>query len=201
MAVGDIFETVWRWTVGGESLVNVVHYRNTVYDGSSNGPALCVKVLQAIETVMISDWKPIGSVNVTLVGLDAFIVNEPTSSGTEPASVSGDVVGELAPLRSSPVAKKSSALRGRSYRGRMFTPPIPELHQAGGVIVGINRTNLDDWLEEIRIVDDGAGNTFRMTIYSPTLSNPATPLFVDTVVQTIIVQLNLGSIRKRQDVS
>lgn len=201
MAVDDLFETTWGWSASGNPLVNVVHFRQTIYDGSSNLPALCVILLQAIELVMISDWKPIGSTAVSLISLECFVVNDPTSAGTEPTSVTGDITGELLPLRSAAVAKKSTNFRGRSFRGRMFLPPMVEANQNGGVIVGARRVELDDWLEEIRIVDDGAGNTFRMTIFSPTLSDPPMDIFVDTPVTTIIVQLNLGSIRKRQDVS
>lgn len=201
MAVGDIFETTWRWDANTENMVNVVHYRQTVYDGSTNNPALCVALLQAIEAVVIADWKPTGSANVTLEGLDCFVVNDPTSEGTEAASVAGDVAGELVPLRSSPVAKKNTILRGRSFRGRMFLPPITETQQSGGVIVGSHRTALDDFLEEVRLVDDGAGNTFRMTVYSPTLSDPAMDVFVDTAIASLTVQVNLGSIRRRQSVS
>lgn len=201
MAVDDIFESTWRWDANSENLVNVVHYRQTVYDGSTNNPALCVLLLQAVEAIMISHWKPTGSTAVTLEGLDCFVVTDPTSEGTEPASVTGDAIGDLVPIRSAPVGKKNTVLRGRSFSGRLFLPPITEAQQAGGVIVGAHRAILDTLLENLRILTDGAGNTWRMTVYSPTLSNPPTDVFVDTVCQSIIVQVNLGSIRRRQEVS
>lgn len=201
MAVNDIFEAKMGWTAAGLNLVNIVHWRQNVYDGSSSRAALCVAMLGEIETEVIADWKPIGSDQVTLDTLEAFVLQEPTAFGVEPVAVTGDVTTDLIPVRSAPVATKTTLFRGRSYRGRMFLPPLTETQQDAGGIVAATRTSLDTWLNNMRNLNDGAGNTWKMCVYSPTLSTLPGGPFVSNDVSVVTTNLVMGSIRKRQKVN
>ena len=201
MAVNDIFEATLSWSIVGNTIVNVMHWRQNVYDGSSSRPALCVLMLKEIETETLANWEPTGSDQVSLIKLEAYVVNSPTDFGAEPVNFNGALTGDVMPVRSNPVMRKLTLLRGRSYRGRMFLPPIREADQDAGTIVGAHRTALENWVDLLRNLNDGAGNTWKMCVFSPTLSTfPGGP-FISTDVSSVQADLVLGGIRKRQSPS
>lgn len=200
MPVNDIFQSSINWDIAGEPAANVVHFRQSEYDGLTSRPALCVILLGLISDSINTFFMPdLGDV-ITLPTLDCFVVNDPLSEGaTSPALTGGDI-GDIVSRRTAVVVKKLTGLRGRSFRGRMFLPPPTEGRQANGEITPTYQGIIETWLTDFVQLDDGAGNVFRFTVFSPTLSTfPAGP-FIDNPVSNLIVHLTLGSIRGRQDV-
>jgi hypothetical protein len=201
MAVNDIFEQTWGWTIGTDDANNVVHFRQTQYDGVSSRPALCAILNTLVEAGIAADLLTQLSAGISLDTLDCFVVNSDTDFAASAPALNGSLLGEIVPHRSAPVVTKTTGLRGRSFRGRMFLPSPIEGQQNGGVMTGAHVANLQTFVDNLRIVDDGAGNFFRMTVYSPTLSDPGMSVFIDNLINVLIVRPVLGSLRGRQDVS
>lgn len=201
MAVNDIFQCSINWIIAGNPAANVLHFRQNSYDGLTSRPALCVILLDMMSDSINTFYRPDLATVITLPTQDCFVINDPISSGTNTPGLTGGDASELISRRSAVVVKKLSGLRGRSFNGRFFLPAPTEGQQSGGVITGALQTVISTWLADFAQLDDGSGNVFRLTVFSPTLSTFPSGPFIDNTVLTMVVQTTLGSIRGRQKVS
>lgn len=203
MAVGDILQTtaVYDVVAADGELANIYHYRQTLYDGFSTDFALGDLLANLFGALIAVNLMPALSTSITLDRIDFHYVNKPTIGGTAPQAVVGLVVTQLLPLRSAPVIKKITGLRGRSFQGRNYLPPLTEDVQDGGVLSAGIVTGLIAYAGSLLTIDDGGMiNQWQQTIYSATLSTPPT-IFVDTLVEDIVVNPVLGTVRGRQEVT
>jgi len=202
MAVNDIFAMSMVYDVVGGSgeFVNVLHFRQTAYDGLSSQSAIGISFSGLVDLIAQAHYLPTLSTSITLDRIDWFIVNSPLVGGSSASGVAGAIATELLPLRSAPVVKKITELRGRSYRGRIFLMPELESNCAGGVLTPARIGFLQPYVDALLSISDGAGNTLQSTVYSPTLSTPPTS-YLDNIVQSHQIQAVMGSIRGRQEVN
>ncbi len=200
MAVNDIFQCSINWVLAGNPAANVVHFRQTSWDGGTSRSDLCVILLGLIATSISTFYVPDLSNAVTLPTMDCFVINDPLSAGTTAPGLVGSDISEMLSRRSSVVVKKLTGLRGRSFRGRMFLPPPTETRQQNGEINAAFQAIIEAWMVDFAALTDGASNIFRFSVFSPTLSTfPAGP-FIDNIINAVVVHTTLGSIRGRQEV-
>ncbi len=203
MAVNDVFELAVTWDIPGADgeVVNVLHYRQTTYDGVSSSSAMGNLVAQEVIDQLVTFYIPDLINTATLERVDWFIVNDPIFGGSVVSGVAGLDVSEAVSLRSAPVVKKVTELRGRSFQGRLFLLPPGESRQVRGIISGAFITILNTLMSQLRIVNDVAvNNVFQMTVFSRALSVPP-GLVVDNTVQSFFVNPVMGSVRGRQSVT
>lgn len=201
MAINDIFQLAIKFVHGSDSIVNVMHYEQTAWDDVMTQSDLCDNVSELYTADIVLEYKPILSAAIDLVRIDTFVVNAPTASGGDATGAQGDVAGDVVAIRSAPVVTKLTALRGRSFRGRLFLPPVLEAQQASGVLNAMFISDLDDFFTAIKTLSDGAGNVFRANVYSPTLSDPIMETFVSTQITSFDIKDIMGSQRGRQAVN
>jgi len=200
MALNDVYQLTMKWDVDGAPMNNVVHYTQTNDNGALTDAETVDLLSQLVSDDVVSDYLPNAPLTLDWNGVDGFIVNKPTVAGGFATNVVGTTLAQLLPLRSSVVVTKVTALRGRSYRGRFFLPPPGEDVQEKGVITAAYQALIVVFMDIVRSVTDGAGNSFRMVVYSPTLSPFPETALVATNVDSFIVRSVLGSQRGRQKV-
>jgi len=200
MAVNDIFSLTFNWGLGPEPAANVYHYRQTVDVSGNPRSTLCNNLITLAVASAQTFLTPNLASLIILQTVDCFVVNDDTAFATQSPAIPGDLTGEVVSKRSAPVAKLSTSLRGRSFQGRKFFPPPLETQQANGTLIASHVTDLQTYLDDTRILIDGSGDTFRLTIFSPTMSILPDGPFIDNLVTTSQVRQILGSIRGRQDV-
>lgn len=202
MAVNDIYEIAVIYSnpnADGE-MANVFHYRQTAYDTLSSDLDMLIDCMTFFQDDLEANYLPTLNSDFTLLRLDGFIVNKPLIGTSTFSSTAGGSSDEYLPLRSAPVATKTTGVRGRSFRGRSFLMPVAELDQNGGGFTGPAKAALqaiiDGWLQFENVTTT---NIWKMTVFSATLSTPPT-IFIDNIVQTYALRQVFGSIRGRQKV-
>jgi len=203
MALDDVFECAVTYAQPGADgeLVNVLHYRQTTYDGVSSITAMGDLVSAQIIAGLDGNYMTSASDTLTLERVDWFAVTDPTFGGSVVSGTVGIIVSEALSIRSAPVIKKITAQRGRKFQGRWFMPTVTEDQQTRGImnatIIGV----LEGLAATLRVVNDGPeDNIFQMTVYSRKLSTPPA-IVVDTLVTGFVVNPVLGSVRGRQKVT
>lgn len=200
MAIDDVFVMRAEYLAGPLTISNVFHYRHTVDNGQDRPTALL-----EICNQWISDWTtsaaPISSTDITLVGVEGWVYQAPTIAVAVSSGVTGSLVEELLPIRSSPVVKKNTGLRGRSYQGRFYSWPPTETQSNQGALTGAYELALNGFYNSIVTFVAGTGDTYALVVLSRVLSPlpPANP--VNTLVTSVDVQGVAGSQRKRQKVT
>lgn len=136
----------------------------------------------------------------TLVRLDWFNVSNPIFGGTRAVNLAGSQTGDNVALRSAPVIKKLTGMRGRSFRGRNFYMAPPEASQTDGQISLAYQSALQALVDSILDLRFGIinQNVYRMTVFSPTLTEQAGGVVVDNLVVNQVVTRTMGSQRGRQ---
>jgi len=203
MAVNDIYELALTFTNPGADgdMVNVLHYRQTEYDTTSSDAEMLDECMDLLITEIEDNYMPLLATDFTFARIDGFIVNKPLVGTTVASGDSGGDGGEYLPLRSTPIASKITGLRGRSYRGRIFGMSVLEASQNGGGWAATPKatmqTALDGWLELENFLGT---NTWKMTLYSATLSTPPT-IYIDNIVTSLPLRQVFGTIKGRQKVA
>lgn len=167
--------------------------------------------VDAIWPQWISDWEEVrdSSLGVshlynpefTIGGVTCFNINVPTESAvnTTQSTGKGGVGLHAYNPRAAVLASHITGLRGRSYRGRTYFPPITEDYiQSGGTLTETAGTIWASFLNDIRSIQASAQEA-QLVVYSETLSNPPTSV-VATPVTSIALRNALGSQRRRRRV-
>jgi hypothetical protein len=209
MAVNDIFSLFFSHTVPGAAgpIGFTHHYRQTAQVTPLTGNLLCQDVIDAWIDTAQATYLAILPTNSTLEDIDCVQVNNNIFGAVENTAEAGTLSlagAELVPVRSAPVVKLTTGLRGRSFRGRVYHMPIGEANNSGGTITGAPTTGIPAYYADaILITGPVSGNEYSLTIYSPTLSDPGAgpPSFIDNLVTTATLNPRMGSQRRRQTVS
>lgn len=201
MAIDDIFQCTLKFSSGGQQILNILHYVQTVDDGSLTDQEQADDICELISDVVIADYLPKAGTAISWDGCECFILNKPTVAGQFNINSPGILIEDLAPLRVSAVAKKGTDVRGRNFRGRMYLPPCTEAQQSGGVLDATYITDMVLYLDNLKDVQNPPVNDFKMEVYSPTLSDPSMSVFITTRVKTFSINPNTGSQRGRQNVA
>lgn len=135
MAVGDIFRVQVNMEAGSVPTMNVLHVREQV---SSTPPALptdavvemAAQAYTALAAQLSEDWRVI-SIRAHIVTPFTPIPPSVTVFGGAEA-IEGAITGDMVPSNAPAVISLYTTQIGRSGRGRIFLPGIPELHQADG---------------------------------------------------------------------
>lgn len=150
----------WQDAAGSQHAVNVMHFRSTV-DAVTPG-----EVAATIDAhVTRAMWQPVSSAfhveSLSIIALDGSSAAE--EFGTAGAAKwEGPSDGDTIP-QAAAIVKLTTALRGRSFRGRVFLPAVSEGVQVGGSIDG---STMDLWRP--------AWTAFTAAVHD----DPDTPLFV-----------------------
>ncbi len=200
MAVDDIFlaSAVFDVTNASGEVVNTHQYRQTVWDSSKNRVDLCKIITDAVGAAYEDDILGDMPASVVLNRVDCFVLQggglaeNSTTYGT-----AGSILTDMMTVRSAMIINKLTGLRGRSFRGRNYLPPIPEAQQGSSIVLAGFVTSVEGLYDTLHQVDDLAGNEFIMAVYSPTLTGIDTENPVSNDVVSFQVNNRLGSIRGR----
>ena len=203
MAVNDVLElaVVYTSPISSGDMVNVVHYRQTTYDGVSSRAALGIALGNAFASAVNANYMPTVSSQITFDEVRFFYVNDPLIGGIVDQNNAGGGATDAVSFRTAPVVKKISDLRGRTFNGRMYLLPILETQQANGTITTAHLAILQTFVDSLRILSDGpVDNIWQMTVYSRKLSTPPTTI-IDNTIQNFVINTVMGTIRGRQVVT
>jgi len=210
MAMNDVIGVVLPFHVlPGDFLGNLVlHYRQTqdndVGQSDQQAYAECTNAVLEEFTGGVSGDIPPWSNELALVNPEFFGVTKPTIGGqvaiTEnfPTTTDSNPIGSL---RAAMVVTKTTALRGRSYRGRAFVPGMKRAYINMGSWAPTATAFVAGRFEAIRIVNEAglASPEFVMVVYSATQSAKQEAV-VATDVEGFIARTQAGSLRRRSRV-
>lgn len=151
-----------------QTTVNILHYRRTAFPADFNA----ANFINACQAKFEAELLAAVSEHWTLENYHARVLNDVTDAGsTETLSSPGLVAGQCLPAHNCQLITKQTALRGRSYRGRIFIPTVPESGCDGNTLtagqlalLAALAAKLDD------TITDGDLNVFVPFLFSPTLS-------------------------------
>lgn len=205
MAVGDIFRATLVFDVDGVEVTTNLDYRQTEFVSNLPPAAQCVNMSVGVFNqfanggpLTLGYVQDVLNTSTTFERVEAFIVQNPTAFGTSTNSpVTGLIIGQLCPLQTAPYISKRTGLRGRSFRGSNYLPPLTEGQQEGGLIESSVRTNILADMQEMLDFTTGAGDRYQLTVYSETLSIPAQNVYTDTLVTSFVLNQYLKTQRRR----
>lgn len=193
MAVGDVFRfAVIGNNQGIDELVNVHHYVQTSAGGDDEG----VDLIDAWVANVMPSFLDTFSELCSLVGFQVRNINQP-EFGTDyslPASENGTLTGEMVPPQVAPVISWRTGLIGRRRRGRSFGWPINEGSQNAGQMSLTLQALLTEYANDALAFAGGAA--YEKVIYSNI--EGATPPVLVTTVNSVVVDVILGSQRRRK---
>jgi len=109
--------------LSAKQTVNVFHYRRTAFTSDLDYSQLNTALLAKWK----AEWKANASASWTFDSIHSRCINSPLEAGLLTAvGEVGGVAGEVMPPYVAMLIKKATAIRGRSYTGRMFIPGVPE---------------------------------------------------------------------------
>lgn len=202
MAVNDIYRASCIFgAVGADGdLVFTVHYRTTNVTTPISRQAEAQEIADELGGNVETVYMPLLPSEITFDKVDVIGITDDTVIASYGSGAVGTDAGQPVPLRSAPVIKLQTGLRGRSFNGRMFLMPPSESQQDGGVLAGNYIAALALFQATIqRISLQPSGNIYDQTIYSRTKSNPPVE-YIDNLVSTAIVNPTMGGQRGRQKV-
>lgn len=204
MAVGDVFKLAFLHDVpeADGDVIITHHYRQTGQVTPLVGVPLVQDVVDAwmdegqttylavLSSLIVLDTIQARGITNPLFGADDAV----TLSGGRAAGISG-----LTSPRNSVVASLRTGLIGRSYRGRFYMPPPNEDDIEASILTGAYQNDLLAYiLAAVEVISVASGNTYAMTIFSPTLS--ALGPIIDNLITSWLVRRQIGSQRRRRPV-
>lgn len=203
MAVNDVYRAsaIFTSPTADGEMVFTTHFRtvtvNTVISRQQEGQEIADECRDTIDSLYLQE---IGA-DITFQQVNVIGITDSTVGAVATSQSPGTAVGDSMAMRNAPVVKLLTGLRGRSYNGRIYLMPPPESVNAGGVLLASYVTDLETFVTGYRrLSQQPSTNIYDMTIYSPTLSGPSGPI-IDNLVETIICNPQLGSLRSRQKVT
>lgn len=128
---GETYQVRLKWRLHGQQCLNVLFFTSR---GSQN---IEQNLLQVLITCVTDNLMPILSSEVALESVDfknvtGSVAQEGEVPGPQPAV--GEIVGNSLPSTNAAVIKINSIHPGRTGKGRMFLPGIPESEQANSLV-------------------------------------------------------------------
>lgn len=148
---------------------NVLYYRRTSFGVNLSYSELLTSLHAKWQSSLLAATSAKWSHNVTRVRN----IDSPTDAGAFAAGGGvGGVIGDALPAFNAMLISKRTALRGKSYRGRMYVPGVPESGQVDAVLTAGQLTLLTTLAG---VLDDSittaAGLTYVPFNFSAHLSN------------------------------
>ncbi len=200
MALNDVYRTsnIFTHPEGDGELIFTRHYRtttvNTMVSGVLEATDIATELLNNIEVTYL----PTLAATFTFVETVVIGITDPTVQFSLASGFPGQAGTEAVALRSAPVVKLGTGLRGRSFNGRMFLMAVTEDRQTGGVLSAPAIAEIDSLMGFIRRLSINVNNNvYDSTIFSLTLSTPPA-IIVDTLINSEITNATMGSQRGRQ---
>lgn len=202
MSVNEVYRAsmIFNDPLASGDIVVTSHYRTSSVIVPISNPAEALEIAVEVVGAVNNDLLGLLSTTMTFTEVNVIGITDPFVGVTQVAGGTGSATGEALPMRSSPVVRLNTELRGRSFQGRMFLPTPTEINQAGGVLVPAYITAANIFIAAMQILTGAtSGNTYRQTVYSRTLSTPPT-IVVDNLVISSTLNATMGSQRRRQTV-
>ena len=175
-----------------QETINILHYRRT----SSTPDFVAQSLIDAWQANCQANFVAAASVHWTLTEILCRCINDALDAGTtETLSAAGTVAGECMPTFNCQLITKQTALRGRSYRGRVFFPSVPEGGADGNTLTAGQLALLQAVADDLDDpLTDADGNTYVPFLLSTTQSTIATN-------PTSIVGADITSCTAKDDVA
>jgi hypothetical protein len=150
----------------GQKCANVLHYKNS--DGSNSLSPIAIA--DRIAATWIANIKSYVSTTLSLVQVDVIDLGPDSESGAISTaglpSVGGNVAPPL-PNHVSVVMSLRTAIRGRSFRGRMYTLGWTEDYVKGNVVEPTLQASILPKYESLRILEGATGEpNYQMHVLS-----------------------------------
>lgn len=164
MALNDIYQVVCRFTLHGQTCLNILHYQETVSAGALGQQQLAI----VADDEVLAGYRVNCSAEMTY---NDVTVQRVTGGAIPTATVVATntglcaVAGECLPISDTVVLTKRTGLAGPRYRGRVFVPGIPisyELNSKLGAAGTAAMTALATVLSNNRTI---AGYTFQPVLF------------------------------------
>lgn len=193
--IPSVFRVTLNWSAGALVAANVIH----VKDPGATQTAM--QVLTEIKDVMTSGgtgtelWRSMFAAtgqDVGLVNLEALPLDGTSTTSTISGApiVGGGGAGDVIPSQAAVVTLRTG-IRGRSYRGRVFTPFVVEGKATLGTLTGPTTAAMQAGWEGFRagLVANSPSLTLEVASYK---------LGTSETVDSVTAQPVLGTIRGRQ---
>lgn len=201
MAVGDVFKMVISFELPGTSKPgsNSVYFRQrtevTILSGN-----LLVEDLNATWLADVKDlYRALIPSNLDLIQIDTVGITFPTFGDLDTINEVGllsNAGAENLPAQTAPVLKFATGLRGKSYRGRNYLPPINEANFGGGQLFSAGYiAAVDAYVAAMNSMTSSfSSNQYDHTVYSKTL-------LLDNIVTEYVLRNKPGTQRRRQEIT
>ena len=202
MSLGDVYRASAIFEVPGADgkMVFTSHFRtevvNTVLTDFQEAADIAIEAASTIETF----YMPFVSDQFIFEEVKVIGISNPLVGVSQVSNTAGSDTDDYVALRSAPVARLKTGIRGRSYNGRMFLLPCGEAQQNGGTMISSYVTSLTTFIAAYRrLSQQPSTNVYDMVIYSKKLSD-ASMTVVSNLVANWLVNDTMGSLRGRQTV-
>lgn len=173
---GEIFQVRPVMRLHDQQVMNVLHFRAT------GGPVIETDLIGALINCITTVLFPGLSADLTLERVDVKKVSAGAAKELEQTLVAdnvGEEAGDCLPSHNAAVVTLRTIVPGRSGRGRMYLPGIPESGQAQSKIspelATIIAAFIDCMFTSFKIGDPPATNQFVWGVYSRKLGSPTPP--------------------------
>lgn len=185
---------------GGQSqdTVNLLYYRRT----SISAPYSSGAFITALRNKFEASWLAVASASWNLDKLVVRCINSAIEAEVQATiNLPGGVAGHALPGQNAMLISKRTALRGRSYMGRIYIPGVPESGSDGNALSAAHKALLDTLATKLtETVTDGNLVTYVPTILSVAQStlttDPAT--IIATPVNLMLARSILATMDSRR---
>lgn len=197
------FEVVIRGTLaagGGEAQLTLtpLHYRRTNFSSAYSPTEFITAFHTAVKTNVKNSVSSAWNWDSTYVRC----INSPTeATSIVTVDEAGAIIGDVQPGFVAQVLSKRTALRGRSYQGRLYLPGVPESATLANVVTAAQGLLLDTLATSLGgSFTTAAGLTYSPQVLSRLLSNmvadPST--IVATDIASVVKRTVLGRLFSRK---
>lgn len=154
--VPGVVQLVLDYVQDGQDVKNVLHYANAELGGPIDGG----DAANLLRTTWAASIRPLLAPNITLERINATALWASSGPGTVHTTslpAAGSYTGNPMPNSVCLCMSTRTALRGRSYRGRIYHPGLNEDQVTNNTVNGSVVTSLLAAYEAIRLLEGGAG--------------------------------------------
>ncbi len=185
-------ELIYSWDA--QVVENVLHYRS----GASFGTAGLTSLAENVLSVWNTSLRPLISSAVSLTVIKLTLLESEFAPGIEYVTglpIPGTASGNVVPANVTVAVRFLTALRGRSYRGRVYQIGMTSTQVSGNEITTAFSTALRNaW---IQMIDVGSTPETHLTVVSRVQGGVLRPQGVATDVTGITIERVLDSQRRR----
>lgn len=195
MAQQDVYRSTWVFSHGAidDTMVTTLDYRlSTVADPVSE-QVFCQQLADGIRDFVNTNYMPLVPASIKCNKIEVFNLSSNLVGCEALSGEIGSSTGDAVPLRNAPVIAKKTALRGKSFRGRMFMMAPSEAQQNSGALTPAYILALQTFIDSLKLVGSIGGNQYLATVYSETLT-------LDNVIENFQVRDIMGTQKSRQKV-